>query len=72
MSAGSIANWVACASADSEKLVLGKAVLTNAECEELFRLRRENRHLQTEQDILAKAAVWFAEQSEKTSTPSTR
>jgi transposase len=33
------------------------------------RLRRENRRLQQERDILAKATAWFAGKSEKTSTP---
>ena len=72
MSAGSIANWVARSSADAGKPVPGKDVLTSAEREELIRLRRENRRLQTERDILAKATAWFAGQSEKTATPSTR
>ena len=72
MSAGSIANWVARAAADEGKSRPGKDVLTTAEREELIRLRRENRRLQTERDILAKATAWFAGQSEKTSTPSTR
>ncbi len=34
--------------------------LTNAEREELRRLRKENRQLRTERDILSKAAAWFA------------
>ncbi len=34
--------------------------LTSAEREELRRLRRENRQLRTERDILSKAAAWFA------------
>ncbi len=48
-----IANWVARAAADAGKPVAGKDVLTSAEREELVRLRRENRRLQTERDILA-------------------
>lgn len=72
VSAGSIANWVARASADSGKPLPGKDVLTSAERDELVRLRRDNRRLQTERDILAKATAWFAGQGEKTSTPSTR
>lgn len=66
-----IANWVARAAADEGKPMPGKDVLTTAEREELIRLRRENRRLQTERDILAKATAWFAGQSEKTFTPST-
>jgi transposase len=72
VSAASIANWVARAAADAGKPLPGKDVLTKAEREELVRLRRENRRLQTERDILAKATAWFAGQGEKTSTPSTR
>jgi len=37
--------------------------LTTAEREELRRLRRENRVLREEKEILAKAAAWFPEQS---------
>ena len=37
--------------------------LTTAERDELRRLRRENRILREEKEILAKAAAWFAEQS---------
>ncbi len=48
----------------------GKEGLSSAEREELARLRRENRQLKTERDILAKATAWFAAKGEKTSTPS--
>ena len=34
--------------------------LTSAERDELRALRRENRQLRTERDILSKAAAWFA------------
>ena len=34
--------------------------LTTAERDELRRLRKENRQLRTERDILSKAAAWFA------------
>jgi transposase len=43
--------------------------LTTAELEELRRLRKENRQLRQERDILAKAAAWFA-QSDVTSSRS--
>lgn len=70
VSAQSIRNWVAQGAADAGKLVRGKDVLSSAEREELARLRRDNRRLQMERDILAKATAWFAGKSEKTSTPS--
>ena len=35
--------------------------LTSAEHEELRHLRKENRQLRQERDILAKAAAWFAQ-----------
>ncbi|WP_405197982.1 IS3 family transposase [Brachymonas sp. G13] len=55
VSAVSIANWVARAAADAGKPLSGKDVLTTSEREELVRLRREVKRLQTERDILAKA-----------------
>jgi transposase len=45
----------------------GDGGLTTAEREELTRLRRENRTLRQERDILSKAAAWFA--NEKPATP---
>ena len=41
----------------------GRTGLTTAEREELARLRKENRILQEERDILKKAAAFFAKQS---------
>jgi transposase len=38
--------------------------LTSAEREELARLRRENKQLRVERDILSKAAAWFARETE--------
>ena len=71
VTAQTIANWVGQAAIDKGKPPRGKeGALTSAEREELSRLRRENRRLQTERDILAKATAWFAARGEKTSTPS--
>jgi transposase len=53
--------WVERARADRG---MGKpGVLTTAEREELFRLRKENRILAEEREILKKAAAFFARQS---------
>ena len=71
VSAQSISTWVAQAAADRGKPVRGKDVLSSAEREELARLRRQVRQLQTERDILAKATAWFAAKGEKTSGGST-
>lgn len=57
----SLRNWVDRARADRGK---GKpGVLTTAEREELARLRKENRELKMERDILKKAAVFFAKEN---------
>jgi transposase len=52
--------WVAQAQADRTK---GKTGLTTAEREELARLRKENRELKVERDILKKAAAFFAKEN---------
>lgn len=58
LTASSLRNWVERARADRGK---GKpGVLTTAEREELARLRKENRELRTEREILKKAAAFFA------------
>jgi transposase len=58
--AWSIAPWVKQAAGDAGK---GDGGLTSAEREELSRLRRENRKLKEEREILSKAAAWFATES---------
>ncbi len=58
--AQSIRNWVAQAERDAGRRGDG---LTTAEREELERLRRENRQLKLERDILSKAAAWFARET---------
>ena len=55
-SAQSISTWVAQAAADSGKPARNKDVLTSAERDELARLRRENRQLKQERDILANSS----------------
>ena len=57
-SAQTIRNWVAQAQRDSGSRSDG---LTSAEKDELRRLRRENKRLKMERDILSKAAAWFAQ-----------
>ena len=49
--------WVKRARADRTQ---GRTGLTTAEREELARLRKENRELRTEREILKKAAAFFA------------
>jgi transposase len=53
--------WVRQAKADAGKGPAG--MLPSSEKEELARLRRENRHLRMERDILKKAAAFFAKES---------
>jgi transposase len=53
--------WVVRAQADRTK---GKSGLTTTEREELARLRKENRQLRLERDILKKAAAFFAKENE--------
>src|SRR5690606_10072766 len=66
-SAQAIRNWVKQAELDEGKRADG---LTSREKEELERLRREHRRLRTERGILAKAAAWFARETDRTSLDS--
>jgi len=59
-SAATIHNWIAQAERDQGRRTDG---LTSAEKEELRRLRRENKILRQEKEILKKAAAWFARES---------
>jgi transposase len=60
-SAQAIRNWVEQADRDEGRREDG---LTTVEREELSRLRRENRRLRQEREILKKAAAWFARESD--------
>ncbi len=59
-SAQCIRNWIK--EAEREEGLRSDG-LTSAEREELKRLRRENKILRQEKDILKKAAAWFARES---------
>jgi transposase len=59
-SAWTIGLWVKQAARDAGS---GDGGLTSAEREELMQLRRENRRLKEEREILSKAAAWFATES---------
>ena len=59
--AQAIRNWVAQADIDEGRRDDG---LKTADLEELRRLRRENKKLRQEREILAKAAAWFAQETE--------
>lgn len=55
-----ISRWVKQADRDEGR---GDGGLTTAEREELVRLRRENKRLLIEREILSKAAAWFAQET---------
>jgi transposase len=55
-----IHNWIKQAELDAGERKDG---LTSMENEELRRLRRENKQLKMERDILSKAAAWFARET---------
>lgn len=58
--AATIHGWIKQADRDGGRRA---DVLSSEEREELWRLRRENRQLRQERDILSKAAAWFAQES---------
>ena len=56
----SISNWVAQADRDTGRRTDG---LTTTARAKLTQLRRENRQLKLEREILSKAAAWFAQET---------
>ncbi len=68
-SSQAIRNWVRQAERDGGKRDDG---LTTVEREELGRLKRENRALREEREILSKAAAWFARETGKVPSGSSR
>lgn len=61
-----IRNWVKQADLDAGRRQDG---LSSAEQAELRRLRRENRQLKIEREILKKAAAWFARETKALPEP---
>jgi transposase len=60
LNANSVSTWVSQARADRSK---GKTGITTEERAELARLRKENRELRMEREILKKAAAFFAKEN---------
>ena len=67
--AQTIQNWVHQADRDQG---LREDGLTSVEREELRRLRRENKQLRIEREILSKAAAWFAAETDAIPRKSSR
>jgi len=63
-SAQAIRNWVVQADRqEGRRETAQPAALTATERDELARLRRENKQLRVERDILSRAAAWFARET---------
>jgi len=61
--AHSIRHWVAVADRQDGRPKEQDLVVTPSERDELIRLRRENKQLRLERDILSRAAAWFARET---------
>ena len=68
-SAQAIRNWVRQADRDEGRRTDG---LTTVEHDELRQLRRDNARLREEREILKKAAVWFARETDAIPSGSSR
>ena len=68
-SAQAIRDWIKKMDRDEGRRSDG---LTTAESQELSRLRRENKQLKLERDILSKAAAWFARETDSIPSKSSR
>lgn len=63
-SAQAIRNWVVQADRqEGRREAVQPTALTATERDELARLRRENKQLRVERDILSRAAAWFARET---------
>ena len=65
----SILSWVRRAQAAIPTLANQPSVMHESERAELVALRKENRQIKLERDILAKATAWFANNNAAASTP---
>ena len=61
--AQSIRHWVAVADHQEGRREDGGAPMPSADRDELVKLRRENKQLRLERDILSRAAAWFAREA---------
>ena len=61
--AQSIRHWITLADKNEGRREEALPGLSAAERDELSRLRRENRQLRVERDILSRAAAWFARET---------
>ena len=61
LAAQTVRNWVKQSEIDTGRRTDG---MTTAERDELSKLRKENKQLKTEREILSKAAAWFARETD--------